>query len=175
MEPQSGNAGMMRGSGVVDGIVAVVLVAVLLATVALLRPEAISGLTRVVDGDTLAMAGRRIRLTGLDAPELAQTCERGGARWRCGEEARDALRRLVLGAPVTCSVSGRDRYGRDLATCAVAGLDLGAALVRRGMAVASGAYRSEEREARAAGAGVWSGSFEQPADWRRRQAEHRPP
>jgi endonuclease YncB( thermonuclease family) len=120
----------------------------------------------VIDGDTIVIDKVHIRLAGIDAPELDQTCERDAKPYRCGEVARDALRQLAR-AELSCQVSGRDRYGRDLGTCRAAGEDVGRTLVAGGLAVAYGRYDGEEREARQAGLGLWAGRFERPADWRK--------
>lgn len=123
---------------------------------------------RVVDGDTLDLAGHRIRLVGLDAPELQQTCTAAdGGEWRCGEAARSALRTLAGDADLTCLPAGGDRYGRTLATCRAGTLDLAEALVGEGLAVASGRYGAAEAGARSAGRGLWAGRFVEPAEWRR--------
>ncbi len=52
----------------------------------------ITGLPRVIDGDTLEVAGRRIRLHGIDAPESRQLCRKDGKPWQCGKDATSALR-----------------------------------------------------------------------------------
>ncbi len=122
---------------------------------------------RIVDGDTLDVAGLRIRLAGIDAPELQQTCGTpAGGTWSCGIAARQALRDLAAG-PVNCTPSGSDRYGRTLATCRSAGRDVAGALVEAGLALGGETYRREEGAARAAGRGLWQGRFDTPADWRR--------
>ena len=126
------------------------------------------GLGRAIDGDTLVLEGERYRLKGIDAPEHAQICEKDGKPWRCGEAARLALARQLDSGPLFCRSSERDRYGRHLAVCAVGGADLNAYMVRSGAAFASGAYESEEKEARDARRGVWSASrADKPAEWRR--------
>lgn len=163
----------MSGLRGIDVAATVLVVVCLLALAMLMRDERIAGGAVAIDGDTLVMDGRRIRLRGLDAPELAQTCERAGVTYRCGEEARAAARALVVGQPVSCLARGRDRYDRLLATCAVRGLDIGADLVRRGLAVSFGGYESEEREARDARRGLWAGTFDRPQAWRRRHGEDR--
>lgn len=128
----------------------------------------VTGSVRVVDGDTLVQDGRRIRLSDMDAPELDQTCHAAdGTPYRCGEVARAALRRLVEAGPVTCEVAGQDRYGRGLARCTVGEIDLGRDLVGRGLAVAYGGYRAEERAARSHALGLWAGPFDPPAAWRK--------
>ncbi len=152
----------------IDGLLAtLILVALAIGVVSVQREaERVEGLPRVVDGDSLEIAGRRIRLAGVDAPELAQSCERpGGGTYRCGEAAREGLRALARGG-LTCTLTGRDKYGRDLAVCEAAGRDVGAALVSQGLAVSYGRYEPEEREARGRGAGLWAGRFERPSAWR---------
>jgi endonuclease YncB( thermonuclease family) len=128
---------------------------------------------RAVDGDTLVVAGgQHIRLSGIDAPELRQPCQTAaGVAWPCGEAARLVLQLLVDRGTVTCEVQQTDRYGRALARCAVEGMDLGAALVRAGLAVAyrrySMDYVAAEDVARAAKRGMWDGCFTEPEAWRR--------
>ena len=155
-----------------DKLVAVLLVAGLLFAAVLLGREAekIVGPVRVIDGDTVEMSGRRIRLRGIDAPELAQSCERSGIRYGCGEVSRVVLVRLIGDKTIECTTSGRDQYGRDLARCSANGSDLGATMVERGLALSVRGYTAEEQAARARGLGLWAGTFQRPADWR---AEHR--
>ncbi len=124
----------------------------------------------VVDGDSLRAGGREIRLSGIDAPELAQTCrDASGREWACGRAARSRLEALVAQG-VTCADRGQDRYGRTLAVCSAQGIDIGAALVREGLAVnfMTGGYAAQEDAARAEARGIWSGAFERPEQWRRR-------
>ena len=127
------------------------------------------GAARIVDGDSLRIEGVAIRLKGIDAPEMAQTCQRAGAAYPCGREARRHLQTLVGAAPVRCRSEGLDRYRRRLAVCWAGERALNEAMVRDGWAVA---YRDRaadalEREARSARRGLWAGEFERPADWRR--------
>lgn len=140
--------------------------------------QTLRGPARVVDGDTLEVAGEKVRLHGVDAPELAQTCLRaGGAAWHCGWAAALRLEEMIGGRPVLCEGGERDRYRRVIARCFVTGrdvgvrLDLGGALVVRGLATAyrrySLDYASAEATARAARVGLWAGSFVPPAEWRK--------
>ncbi len=129
---------------------------------------------RVIDGDSLHADGKRIRLTGIDAPELLQTCRDAQAReWPCGQAAKTRLLELVSRGKVACTARGHDRYGRTLAVCSAGGTaDLGEALVREGYAVSytrySYAYLAAELAARFARRGLWQGEFESPEDWRHR-------
>jgi endonuclease YncB( thermonuclease family) len=125
-----------------------------------------------IDGDSLRTGGRDIRLLGIDAPELSQTCrDEQGRSWSCGREAHARLRAFTIGA-LECKSSSQDRYGRTLATCAAQGIpDIGEAMVRAGYAVSfmSPRYWLAELEARWNRRGIWRGSFERPQDWRGRK------
>lgn len=148
----------------------------LAATVFLLRAlrgrNALRGPAYVLDGDTLEVAGTRIRLHGVDAPEHDQLCGLPNGRlWPCGEAAIHHLRTLVRGQIVTCRVRGADTYGRTIAICRTAdGVDLGEALVASGYALAyrrySHRYIMAERSARRVRRGVWASAFHHPAAWR---------
>jgi endonuclease YncB( thermonuclease family) len=126
-----------------------------------------------IDGDTLGAEGERLRIEGIDAPELAQICERADGRpYACGEDARLGLRRVVAEGRWECSGTQRDRYQRLLVVCKRGLEDLGERLVRAGAVVADGRYLAAEAEARSKGEGIWSGTFQRPSDWRRqRQVE----
>lgn len=130
----------------------------------------VAGPATVIDGDTLEVAGERIRLHGIDAPESAQTCGRQGVTWLCGAEASAKLRELVRGAEVRCVGLERDRYDRLIAACHAGGVDINAAMVSAGLALAyrrySEDYVGQETMARVGRAGMWSGRFVPPWDWR---------
>jgi endonuclease YncB( thermonuclease family) len=130
------------------------------------RAPEIVGAVRVIDGDSIVVAGTEIRIFGIDAPEYRQACFRGGRPWRCGIAATDMMRSLVAGREIRCRAREQDRYGRTVAICYAGGLDLGAAMVKAGHAVAYGSYEADERDARDARRGIWSSSFERPAVWR---------
>jgi endonuclease YncB( thermonuclease family) len=139
-------------------------------------PAIVAGPATVIDGDSLSIAGWRIRLQGIDAPEWEQTCtDASGAAWACGRSAARELGLLIKGASLTCEPSEFDRYDRVLAVCALPdGTDVNAWLVRQGWAVAFGRSRhiaSAEAEAKAAKRGLWAGTFERPSDWRQRKPQ----
>ncbi len=129
--------------------------------------ETIAGAARAADGDTLTLDGHRIRLAGMDTPEMMQVCKRDGADWRCGVAARSRLAELLRAGPVTCRTQGTDKYDRWLARCETGAGDLGARMVREGLAVAYGDYEDEERFARAERKGLWGAEFDMPQQWRR--------
>lgn len=134
------------------------------------KGPSVIGIATVVDGDTLRIGGETFRLKGIDAPELAQTC----GSWPAGEEARRALQRLTGKQVVRCERMGTDRYDRTIASCHAGDTDLGAALVRSGMAFAyttySVRYLFDEVRARVDGVGLHGHGCATPADWR---AAHR--
>jgi endonuclease YncB( thermonuclease family) len=134
---------------------------------------ALAGRAKVIDGDSLEVAGERIRLFGIDAPESRQDCaDARGNAYPCGRDAARALAAAIGSDRVTCTPVDHDRYGRDVARCDAGGRDLGEVMVRGGHALdlpqhSGGRYAAAEREARAARRGLWAGSFEPPAAWRR--------
>ena len=134
------------------------------------------GLARVVDGDSIEIAGARVRLEGIDAPELNQSCKDSrGQPWSCGRTAAQELRSHIAGRELRCEPSGRDRFDRMLAICVLPDRsDVNAWLVRQGWALASGRaadYRSEQHAAQAAKRGIWAGTFVPPWEWRKRHPE----
>src|SRR5262249_53290789 len=93
----------------------------------------ISGAAQVIDGDSLVVAGVEIRLYGIDAPEYRQYCFRRGRPWACRGDATRTLRAVIANRQVDCRSREEDRYGRTVASCAVEGRDLGAAMVAGAM------------------------------------------
>lgn len=136
-------------------------------------PPTVMGRASVIDGDTLEIHGGRIRLWGVDAPEARQPCDDAdGAAYACGRLAANRLDQRLQNKTVSCFEQDTDRYGRMVARCEADGEDIGAWLVRQGLAVryaryAGNAYLIEEFVARRDKAGVWGGSFTDPEDWRR--------
>jgi endonuclease YncB( thermonuclease family) len=134
----------------------------------------ISGGARVLDGDTVEIAGTRIRLHGIDAAEGNQLCQRaGGGTWDCAGAATERLRGLMSGRTAACRVMYTDRYGRSVAACRVGDLDVQEVLVREGLAWAYRLYSRDyvpaEEAARAEARGIWQGPTEAPWDWRRQR------
>lgn len=139
--------------------------------------QGFGGAVRVIDGDTLDVGGTRVRLHGIDAPEVRQSCiDTDGLRWDCGTWVADQLRKRIGGRNGRCDTVDTDRYGRTVARCSVAGQDVGRMLVRDGLALAyreySMAYDLDEKAAVIAGRGLHGHVMMRPADYRRaRRAE----
>lgn len=164
---------MRRRWPLLEGLPAILATVALLGGAAFLAarldplPPRFSGEARASDGDSLRLGADRIRLLGLDAPELDQVCWRAdGGEWPCGREARALMVTLLGDGAVTCLPQGNDRYGRTLAHCEVAGSDVGARVVEAGLAVSSGEYEREESLARGNRLGIWQGRFVNPREWR---------
>ncbi|MCA1405229.1 thermonuclease family protein [Ensifer sp. IC3342] len=168
-EPRRGSEG--RG-GIVGGWIFLILLSIGAYVAAQLPPPErtvtgeLQGAATASDGDSLRLGGRRIRLEGIDAPEIGQACRRGEATWNCGEEARERLKTLVSGLATSCRLHGHDRYGRDLGVCEAGQRDLGREMVLSGHAVSYGRYQNEEDAAREGRVGIWSGDFVRPQAWR---------
>jgi endonuclease YncB( thermonuclease family) len=128
------------------------------------------GAARVVDGDTVIVRDRRLRLAGIDAPEKDQSCTRAGRAWDCGEQSRAALSASLGGSILTCLGDRMDKYGRPVVRCTARGFDVAAWSVENGWSVAGPVgppdYKTEEAQARSLRRGIWSGEFIPPWEWR---------
>ena len=134
----------------------------------------LEGSAVVVDGDTIEVNGERVRLEGIDAPEVAQTCNKDtGEPWTCGLEASEVLRALMSSKSVSCDRVGQDKYGRTLGICFADADELNAAMVRTGYAWAfvkySQAYVAVEQEAKSRRVGIWQGAAMPAWEYRHRR------
>lgn len=126
----------------------------------------VEGVARIIDGDSLFVGGREVRMQGIDAPEGRQNCRRDGREYACGEEARKLLQRLIARRNVFCKGLDIDKHDRLLALCKAGDIDLNREMVAQGYAVSYGRFRDEEQAAKSARRGIWAGEFTQPRDWR---------
>jgi endonuclease YncB( thermonuclease family) len=136
------------------------------------------GAARVVDGDTLDLAGTRVRLFGIDAPERDQTClDADQHEWACGQWVTAQLAALTQGQDLRCRPLSTDRYGRTVARCFLRDQDLGQKLVQAGLAFAyrqySLDYDLDEKSAAIAGRGLHSSTVQSPSAYRRAKAQVR--
>ena len=126
---------------------------------------------KITDGDTIKINGEKIRFSGIDTPELNQTCVKEGVKNSCGLTAKQILIDKILDNKVKCIKEGKDRYKRILAECFVNNESLSRYLVRSGYAFAYRKYSKkfiiDEDYARANKLGMWSMEFEYPWDFRR--------
>ena len=142
--------------------------------------EIISGIAKVVDGDTIKIENKKIRLHGIDAPEIKQSCKKifltiyifsFQESYKCGEISKKYLRKYINNKIIKCRVEGIDRYNRILGTCFKNKVNINSKMVKNGQALAykkySKKYLSVEREAKREKLGLWKGNFEYPWVWRK--------
>ena len=143
-----------------------VLAGLLLAAAAF--AEEFKGFATPLNGDTLEIAGMRLRLAGVAAPRLEQTCTREGEEFPCGRMARDALADLVAASAVSCETTGTVLDGLPAVICEAGGFELNGNLVYMGWAVplpGVSHYDDMRDSARDDGRGVWGGEFVWPWVW----------
>ena len=125
----------------------------------------------VVDGDTIKLGDIKIRFSGIDAPEINQTCVASEGKVACGKISRDILITKVTNNKISCTDEGKDFYGRVLGECFVNGESLSRYLVREGFAFAyrkySDKFISDEEYAKSNRLGMWSMKFQYPWDYRK--------
>ena len=126
----------------------------------------------VVDGDTIKLGDVKIRFSGIDAPEINQTCIAIEGKVACGEISKDILLTKVTNNKISCTDEGKDFYGRVLGECFVNGESLSSYLVREGFAFAyrkySDKYILDEEYAKSNKLGMWSMKFEYPWEFRKK-------
>lgn len=130
-----------------------------------------SGTIRVIDGDTWDVGGVRVRLHGIDAPEMDQTCTTDqGTTWSCGIWVTDKARALFEGRRARCIQRDTDQYGRIVARCTVEGRDAGQFLVSEGLAFAYRRYSTDyvvdEKGAAVNDRGLHGSQVQSPAQFR---------
>ena len=148
--------------------------------------EVLSGIPTVVDSNTLRLGETNLRLFGIDGPELFQTCtqriENRNVSYSCGERARAALMRLILGKKVYCTLR-QTADPRPYAQCWVANpvgdgpadgqASLNEKMILMGWAFANRTVAPEymhlQLEADRNNVGMHYGKRVPPASWRRGQ------
>jgi endonuclease YncB( thermonuclease family) len=156
-------------------IAALLIIAVALWLAASRDHPAISGTLHAIDGDSLRGPGGDVRLYGIDAPELRQTCLNGRFEpYPCGRESFRHLELLMADKPVTCRVIDHDRYRRTVAVCVAGTVELNQRMVEDGWAIAyerlPSVYSASEERARNIRRGLWQGQFQNPKAWRDSEA-----
>ena len=126
---------------------------------------------KVIDGDTIVLNGEKIRFSGIDTPELKQTCIYKNQEVICGVFAKMLLIEKIGNKTPVCISEGKDIYKRTLAECFINGKSLSSFLVRSGYAFAYRKYSKkfveDEEFARANKLGLWSMKFQYPWDFRK--------
>ena len=141
----------------------------------------VKGVAKVVDGDTIIINKKKIRLFGIDAPELEQHCKKPWIQfnfinlnkdYNCGLVAKEKLKKIISKNKIKCIGEKYDRYKRLIAICYKKGKDLNKWLVRNGLAINytkySKKYLRSENQAKREKVGLWSGEFDEPWEWRKK-------
>ena len=127
---------------------------------------------QITDGDTIKINGEKIRFSGIDTPEMKQTCIENGIINPCGVTAKKILMDKISNNEVICISEGKDQYKRTLAECFVNDESLSSYLVRSGYAFAYRRYSkkfiADEEYAKSNKIGMWSMKFDYPWDWRKK-------
>ena len=145
--------------------------------------EEISGIPKVVDGDTVHINDNKFRLEGIDAPEMRQQCKKESLKissmigftlyknYSCGEVSKEKLISKIRGSKIKCIFTTKDRYKRYIATCYKEKTNLNQWMVRTGYAIASRRYSKkyvrDEEYAKENKLGIWKGTFIAPEKWRK--------
>ena len=157
------------------------MIFLLLPTLSSSSEKIISGNAKVIDGDTIKINKKKIRLFGIDAPEKNQICKKiylnffifsFQKNYKCGEKSTLALLKKIKDKKIKCILEdNRDRYGRFIGTCHVGNQDINRWLVKNGYALAykkySKKYLLDEQYAKENKLGLWKGTFMKPEEWRR--------
>ena len=141
----------------------------------------ISGTAKVIDGDTIQIEDKKIRLLGIDAPEKKQICKQTWLSisflsfekdYYCGEVSTNVLKKLINSKNINCKYTGKDRYKRFIAECFKNKVNINEWMVRNGYAIAYIKYSKkfifQENIAKREKLGLWAGSFEKPWDYRKK-------
>ena len=142
----------------------------------------ISGNAQIIDGDTIKINSKKIRLHGIDAPEFKQKCKKPYLTiifftftkdYPCGKISTQKLQKKINNKVITCKILDVDRYKRFIGECYKRNLNLNSWLVSNGYAVAyrkySKKYISNEINAKNEKKGIWQGKFEMPWEFRRKK------
>ena len=140
-----------------------------------LNYPATTGISRVVSGDILTLNNRVVKLFGVAAPDISQTCaDASGRGYKCGQQAIAWLSSWLADNEIKCHVLGQDDRGVLTAVCMLGPYDIGAALINAGWAVAdtrqTQVYVPYQNQALTNKRGLWQGEFYMPWDWEKIQA-----
>ena len=132
----------------------------------------IEGKAKIIDGDTIHVGKNKIRLHGIDAPEIEQTCKIEDKIWNCGIESSANLKKLIGKKNIKCKVNDIDRYKRYVAECYVDNININQYMVRQGWAIAyryySILYIEDEEMAKKHKLGIWQSTFIEPYLYRKK-------
>ncbi len=137
------------------------------------------GFVQAESGDELTIAeraglrGSKIKLWGIDAPEMAQICRtKRGIEYNCGEFSKNALTTFTKDKQVLCTVLFTTVQRVQVARCQMANVDVAGAMIAAGWAFAAphvtSNYDRIQSKAQARKLGMWAGRVEPPWNFRSR-------
>ena len=133
----------------------------------------ILGEAKVIDGDTIHINNNKIRLHGIDAPELNQNCFFNDKVWKCGKESKNFIINFIDNKKISCKLIDKDRYKRHIGICFKDKINLNKKIVQEGWAIAyryySLDYVEAEEIAKKDNRGIWKGCFIEPYLFRKKQ------
>ena len=148
-----------------------ITISLILYSSASFSEKIIEGKAKIIDGDTIHIEKNKIRLHGIDAPEIDQTCTIKNKMWHWGLESSAALKKLVLDNNISCVVSDIDKYKRYIAECFINNKNINKFMVRNGWAIAYQYYSldfvEDENLAKKDKIGLWQGKFQEPYLYRK--------
>ena len=142
--------------------------------------ELISKNISVIDGDTILLENKKIRFSGIDAPESffrgkKQTCLLNSIKIFCGEVSKEKLEKKIANKIVKCiPEKEKDFYNRILAECFINGSEsLSIFMVKNGYAFDYPKYSKKkfatfQKFAKENKLGLWKMKFEFPWIWRKK-------
>ena len=141
----------------------------------------VRGFPKIIDADTIVLNGIKIRLHGIDAPEVKQICSKPllsfklfsfSKEYECGKYAKNKLFQFVNKKKIKCFLDKKDFFDRYLGTCFYKKKNINSWLVKNGYALAFSKYSKkyifDQNFAKKNRLGIWKGSFEKPWHWRKR-------
>ena len=135
--------------------------------------QSINGKASIIDGDTIHVEKNKIRLYGIDAPEINQSCTINTIAWECGLDSSQALESIISENEVRCEIMEIDRYKRFVAKCYANKIYLNQYMVQNGWAIAyryySDDFINDEEIAKHKKIGIWQGKFQEPYLFRKQQ------
>lgn len=137
---------------------------------------AVEGYANAVTGAMLEINSLHVKLLGLEAPYMQQTCaDKFGQGYACGQKSRDWLQNWLQNKVVKCHIISPQNNGRATGVCFSEGYDVGAVIVNAGWAVAytknTDIYVPYEQQAGTKKRGLWAGTFYKPWDWKKLQSK----
>lgn len=137
-----------------------------------------NGKAYVLDGDSIKVGNKEVRLFGIDAPEYKQKClDKNNIKYGCGIISREFLIKLVGGKNVECIYAEKDKYNRFLGKCFIDKISINQEIIKNGMAVIYNFTESDdlmdnlEKQAKQNKLGIWQGSFQLPKEYRKNNSK----